>query len=105
MNSKLNSILIIFLFAFLSCKDSEPTAPPITQINELAITTIGPSGGLMAADLPVVKLGPENDFSFRAGPVADAALQIRGGRGYETALSLGGRGEAPRFRWNCAMKI
>ncbi len=38
--------------------------------------TIGPSGGLMAADLPVVKLGPENDFSFRAGPVADAALQM-----------------------------
>ena len=50
MNSKLNSILIIFLFAFLSCKDSEPTAPPITQINELAITTIGPSGGLLSSD-------------------------------------------------------
>ena len=38
--------------------------------------TIGPAGGLVAADLPVVKLGESNDFTFRAGPVADAALQM-----------------------------
>jgi hypothetical protein len=38
--------------------------------------TIGPGGRLLAADLPVVKLGPDNDFSFRAGPVADAALRM-----------------------------
>ena len=38
--------------------------------------TIGPAGGLVAADLPVVKLGANNDFMFRAGPVADAALQM-----------------------------
>lgn len=38
--------------------------------------TLGPEGGLVAADMPVVKLGEHNDFSFRAGPVADAALQM-----------------------------
>lgn len=60
--------------------------------------TIGPAGGLVAADLPVVKLGPDNDFSFRAGPVADAALQmeVRGSRFNARGLLsgfLGGSGK------------
>lgn len=60
--------------------------------------TIGPAGGLVAADLPVVKLGPGNDFSFRAGPVADAALQmeVKGARFDARGLLssfLGGAGE------------
>lgn len=33
-------------------------------------------GRLVAADMPVVKLGAANDFSFRAGPAEDAALRM-----------------------------
>lgn len=42
--------------------------------------TLGPDGRLTEADFPAVKLGPDNDFSFAAGPADDAAV----------AMSIGG---------------
>lgn len=39
--------------------------------------TIGNGGRLVVADFPLVKLGPNNDFSFRAGPAENAALEMR----------------------------
>lgn len=38
--------------------------------------TIGTGGHLVAADFPTVKLGPDNDFSFKAGPAENAALEM-----------------------------
>ncbi len=38
--------------------------------------TLAGDGRLIAADFPVVKLGPFNDFSFKAGVSEDAALAI-----------------------------
>ncbi len=38
--------------------------------------TIGAGGRLVAADFPSVRLGPDNDFSFRAGPAENAALEM-----------------------------
>lgn len=39
--------------------------------------TIGNGGRLVVADFPSVKLGPDNDFSFKAGPAENAALEMR----------------------------
>jgi len=52
--------------------------------------TIGTGGRLIAADFPTVKLGPDNDFSFKAGPAENAALEmsIRGQR-FDARHALG----------------
>jgi len=38
--------------------------------------TVGNGGRLVAANFPSVKLGPDNDFSFIAGPAENAALEM-----------------------------
>ncbi|MEQ8282528.1 MAG: AsmA-like C-terminal domain-containing protein [Parvibaculum sp.] len=38
--------------------------------------SLGPDGRLTEADFPVVKLGPDNDFAFAAGPADDAAVAM-----------------------------
>ncbi len=38
--------------------------------------TIGNGGRLVAANFPSVRLGPDNDFSFMAGPAENAALEM-----------------------------
>lgn len=37
---------------------------------------LGPDGRLTEADLPIVKLGPDNDFAFSAGPTGDTAVTM-----------------------------
>lgn len=61
--------------------------------------TIGNNGHLVAADFPSVKLGPDNDFSFRAGPAENAAIEMTvsgsrfDARGILANLFSGGGGE------------
>jgi len=38
--------------------------------------TVGNGGRLVAANFPSVRLGPDNDFSFTAGPAENAALEM-----------------------------
>lgn len=38
--------------------------------------SLGPDGRLTEADLPIVKLGPDNDFAFSAGPTDDTAVTM-----------------------------
>ncbi|MDP2123345.1 MAG: AsmA-like C-terminal domain-containing protein [Parvibaculum sp.] len=52
------------------------------QIEARGDFSLGSDGRLTAANLPIVRLGPDNDFSFMAGPTDDTSvtMTVRGAR-------------------------